>query len=844
MNTSVVHSPSRISQGLQEAIPALLVSSDFLTDVITSLKIIADLLEANTFYFLLCSEDPEEEDGMHILFAMSREKEEWKEVIDPVGEMERLQLKETILSILHSGGMANGIRASDLPGLPKLQEEQCVNTFQFVPAQAGEQLSGVMCFGMETCIEEMLEPSERMLLDTYSKTLGNWIRRYQKIKVLRKERDYFRDVINLGSPEDIADTALTSDWQSSVKDAQLLNRKIASTIPDHIFIIDLVDHSNLYSNKPTFLGYSLENIDAPFEFFQKLIHPEDIGPAFDSFFERLMRASDDELIESEYRMLTKEGEVIWFSERVKVFKRDKDGQVWQYINILQDITKRKEAELAKRESDMLFRSLYEKNPLGVVITDPQGKLIQCNETFAQMLGYTLDEIINRPIQRITHPEELEKELDAIQVAMHENQMIMFMEKRYLHKNGRVIWANLHMSLLYKDNGDFRLAIGMIEDITEKRKIRLTLENNEAFQKAILRTLPDMKFRIDKAGYFIDYYPSPNHKENLLSVPQEFFGKKVEEVLPSYIAAAIMKNIDIALETGQLREFEFVMPFENKLNHYEIRVNAVNQMEVIAVVRNVSERNWAQIELQTKIRELDEKNRMLQNYIDSNLQLENFAYIASHDLREPLRTMGTFAQLLQKKYRDQLDQSAHTYINFVVKSARDMNNLIEDLLTYSRIETQENVLETVDLPDLLQEVVDGLDKAIGESGAVIQFHQIPNTIIANPHRIKQLFQNLVANAIKFRREDLAPLIQVSCNDLGNFWQFEVQDNGIGVDPEFHDKIFLLFKKLHSRQDFQGTGLGLAICRKVVEQLGGEIWLESEEGFGSSFFFTIRKRPVDQ
>ncbi|MCB0633495.1 MAG: PAS domain S-box protein [Lewinella sp.] len=842
MNSSVVHSPSRIAKGLQEAIPTLLATSDFLTNLMNSLQIITNLLEVDSVYFLLCCDEEEDSSScMKVLFAMNRNKDGWREVIDPAGNSTELRLPQTMSETLREGNSISGIDINELTGLKEIWETHSVQTLQLMPAISNGHLAGVLCFEVEQPIEEEMQPLEKLLLNTYCQTLGNWIKRYEKIKGLRRERDYFRDIINLGSPEDIVDAALKSDWQSSVMDAQLLNRKIASTIPDQIFIIDLLDHSNLYSNKPTFLGYSLDNIDTPFEFFQKLIHPEDIGPAFENFFDRLSRASDNELIESEYRMFTKGGEVVWFSERVKVFKRDKNGQVWQYLNVLQDITKRKEAELAKRESDMLFRSLYEKNPLGVVITDPRGKLIQCNETFAQMLGYTLDEIIDKPIRNITHPEEVNKEMNAIQTAMLENQSIMFMEKRYLHKNGRVIWANLNMSLLYKYTGEFRLAIGMIEDITEKRKIRRALENNEAFQKAILRTLPDLKFRIDKTGYFIDYYPSPNPQEDLLRDPQDFMGKKVDEVLPSYIAVAIMKNIELALETGDLREFEFAMPLENKLNHYEIRVNAVNRMEVIAVVRNVSERNWAQLELQNKIRELDEKNKMLQHYIDSNLQLENFAYIASHDLREPLRTMGTFAQLLQKKYRDKLDQSAHTYINFVVKSARDMNNLIEDLLTYSRIETQENVLEVVDLPDLLQEVVDGLDKAIVESRAVIRFDQIPPNVVANPNRIKQLFQNLMANAIKFRREDLPPVVQVSCNDLGNFWQFEVRDNGIGVDPEFHDKIFLLFKKLHSRQDFQGTGLGLAICRKVVEQLGGEIWLESEEGRGASFFFTIRKQP---
>lgn len=841
MSTSVVHSQASIAEGLQEAIPALLASSDFLTNLINSFQIVGDNFGVETAYFLNGCSDGAAANSMRVFLAMKRKGDHWEENIEPSSDKNALEISTEIRAALNSGEILSGVASTALLGFHNIWEHQTEENLDLIPISSEGHLCGVLCFGWKHDIQNLLNPSEMLLLNTYCKTLGNWLRRYEKIKGLRKERDYFRDIINLGDPAAIVNTALTSDWQSSVKDAQLLNRKIASTIPDQIFIIDLVDQSNLYSNKSNFLGYSLQNIDNPFVFFQKLIHPEDIGPAFDNFFEKLTQASDDQLIESEYRMLTKDKEVVWFNERVKVFKRDKDGNVWQYLNILQDITKRKEAELAKRESDILFRSLFEKNPLGIVITDSQGVVVQCNEQFAQMLGYQIEQLVGRPMTEISHPQDVEGVTEAVSRARENSQNTFFMEKRYLHKDGHVVWGNLNMSMLHHEDGTFRLGIGMIEDVTEKRKIRLALENNEAFQKAILQTLPDLKFRINKTGYFIDYYPSPNQSDDLLDDPQVFMGKNVEDIFPSYIAAAILKNIEKALKSGDLREFEFVMPFEEKLHHYEIRVNAINESEVIAVVRDVSERNWAQIELQDKIRELDEKNKVLQNYIDSNLQLENFAYIASHDLREPLRTMGTFAQLLQKKYEGQLDQSAQTYINFVVKSAKDMNNLIEDLLTYSRIETQENVVEEVYLPDLLQEVIGGLEKAIEESEAIIQYENVPPTIVANPHRIKQLFQNLVANAIKFRRQDEAPQVLINSTDLGNFWQFEVRDNGIGVNPEFHDKIFLLFKKLHSRQDFQGTGLGLAICRKVVEQLGGEIWLESEEGKGSSFFFTIRKQP---
>ena len=284
------------------------------------------------------------------------------------------------------------------------------------------------------------------------------------------------------------------------------------------------------------------NIDNPFEFFQKLIHPEDLGPAFENFFEKLMSVSDDDTIETEYRMFTKEEKVVWFSERVKVFKRDEEGNVWQYINVLQDITARKMALEAEAESDMLFRSLYEKNSLGVSISDEHGKVIRFNDMFAQMLGYTNEEMIGKSFFSITHPDEIKLEKDTITTAVQGQLPFVFIEKRYIHKNGQTIWANVNMSLLYREDGSLKLVMAMIEDITDKKKIRLALENSETFQKAVLNTLPDLKFRISSKGDYIDYYPSPNDEQDLLIPPEDFLGKKMRDVIPAYIANAMMSNV--------------------------------------------------------------------------------------------------------------------------------------------------------------------------------------------------------------------------------------------------------------------------------------------------------------
>ncbi|PHN01948.1 PAS domain S-box protein [Flavilitoribacter nigricans] len=988
MDTATTQRSLKLLEGIHRAIPCLLATSDFVGNLETSLRILGKALSLDAV-FVSVLEPPipvTGDDGGLIRTPLVLEKQAgvWRELLNRKVDCEPLQYKENLLTSPRADRPIIGEFSEFFDKIDLNWNVKSEDWVHLMPLYSNGALKGVLGFGVEAGSAKKLEFYQGFI-GTFIETLANWLERYEVFKLVRSERDQLRDLVNMGEPLAVKDAELRPNWEYSISDAQLLNRKIVTTIPDHVFIIDLHDHSNLYSNRSNFLGYSLENIDDPFEFFQQLIHPDDIGPAFENFFEKLSGAADDDIIESEYRMYTKTGEVVWFNERVKVFKRDKQGAVWQYLNILQDITNRKkaqaaeekskeryknfvtystdgiyymncgvpidtrlttdeqlklyydnayiedanpaiaqmynleqegdligatvmelhqgehfeinqrsfldfikngyrvehietiettadgnkryfqnsavgdivngkligiwgtqqditakrEAEIARHESDILFRNLFEKNPLGVAISDASGKLLRCNQRFAQMLGYDLDEMHQMTFMDITHPEEIDQEWKTVGEAMEKQMSLMVMEKRYIHREGHIVWANINMSLWYNEDKSLRLAMGMIEDITEKRKIRLKLEENEAFQKAILSTLPDLKFRISKDGVYLDHYSSPNDDQDLLVPPQAFLGKNVFEVLPDYLANATLINIKKAIETKQLHSFEYMLPIRGNMFHFEIRINAINENEVIAIVRNVSERNWAQVELKNKVRELDDKNRQLKDYIDSNMQLENFAYIASHDLREPLRTMGTFAQLLEKKYADQLDSTAKTYIDFVVQGSRNLNNLIEDLLVYSRIQMQENRLEIIDLPELLQEVTSGLKESIEEQNATIQFHGIPAEVTANPNRLKQLFQNLMANAIKFKKQNVPVEVQVNCRDLGDSLEFEIKDNGIGIDEEFHEKIFLLFKKLHSRKDFQGTGLGLAICKKVVEQMRGEIWLESIPNEGSSFFFTMPK-----
>jgi len=219
----------------------------------------------------------------------------------------------------------------------------------------------------------------------------------------------------------------------------------------------------------------------------------------------------------------------------------------------------------------------------------------------------------------------------------------------------------------------------------------------------------------------------------------------------------------------------------------------------------------------------------------NRELEQFAYVASHDLQEPLRTTSSFVELLRKQYYDKIDANANRYIDYILQASDRMKTLIKDLLDYSRL-GREKQFEETDCNELLQQVLADLDKVIKENGARITFGNLP-VIKGLPTEIKLLFQNLISNSIKFRQQGLRPEIDIQAHRKNGFWQFSISDNGIGIEEQHQDRIFIIFQRLHNRADYEGSGIGLAHCKKVVELHGGRIWVESEGGKGSTFHFTI-------
>ncbi|MBI4376263.1 MAG: hypothetical protein HY549_07410 [Elusimicrobia bacterium] len=260
--------------------------------------------------------------------------------------------------------------------------------------------------------------------------------------------------------------------------------------------------------------------------------------------------------------------------------------------------------------------------------------------------------------------------------------------------------------------------------------------------------------------------------------------------------------------------------------------------MLKIIEDFSERRRLEKSMVTTNEALKRQTTELQR---SNQDLEDFAYVASHDLQEPLRKVRSFCELLAQMYKGKMDARADRFIERIVDASDRMQALINDLLTYSRISRRPLVLETVDMNQVLLEVADSLRNQIAKSGAKLRWETLPK-LQAEAFCMSQLMQNLVENGLKFHASGRHPEVRIWAGRKGDSWEIHVQDNGIGIESAYFERIFVIFQRLHTRQEYRGTGVGLAICKKIVERHGGRIWLDSKRGEGATFHFSIPAREA--
>jgi PAS domain S-box-containing protein len=404
-----------------------------------------------------------------------------------------------------------------------------------------------------------------------------------------------------------------------------------------------------------------------------------------------------------------------------------------------------------------------------------------------------------------------------------------------HRNGRIIPVLYNASVYKDESGEVIGVFAAARDITERKKAEEALLKSKEQYLTLFNSIDEgfciIEMIFDAKGKPVDYrFLEMNPAFEKQTGMHEVTGKTMREFVPNHEEHWFETYGNIVL-TGEPKRFinEAKPLMGGWYDVYACQFGGRESNKVAIVFNDITERKKAEEILKLKLEELSR----------SNAELEQFAYVSSHDLQEPLRMISSYLQLLQRRYQGKIDEKADKYIYFAVDGAARMQVLINDLLEFSRVTTKAKEPEPTDCEFLLNQVLLNLELFIKENKATMSHDSLPE-VMADNTQLAQVFQNLIANGIKFHSEE-APKIHISAEKKANEWVFSVKDNGIGIDPQYSEKIFEVFKRLHRKEEYPGTGIGLAICKKIVERHRGYIWVESELGKGSTFYFTLPINP---
>ena len=490
--------------------------------------------------------------------------------------------------------------------------------------------------------------------------------------------------------------------------------------------------------------------------------------------------------------------------------------------VISQEVKRRTAELAQSEEQ--FRSAIEYSSIGMALVSPEGKWLKTNKALCNIFGYTEQELLERDFQTLTHPEDLDKDLALLQKMLSDEITTYQMEKRYFHKDGHIIWALLSVSLVWNTDKTPKHFISQIQDISQLKEAQA---HSEELRLAMQNAVEGIA-KMDRAGRCI--FINNSYAALLGYKPEELTGVHWKQVVAPQehpkMEAAYQKMLNdqkVMIETLGLRKNG--SQFYQLLTLVPQNENKGQNQGYYCFAKDITARKIAEEQMVKSNHELER----------SNHELERFAYIASHDLQEPLRKIGGFTERLETHLHGKLDDKSLTYMAFITDGVERMRELIQGLLAYSRLSTEKVYTEQLDASTVVALALDNLSETIEENVAQISYENLPH-VYYDKVMLTQLFQNLIGNAIKYRREE-NPKIIISAKAIGDYWEFVITDNGMGMEEKYLTRIFEMFQRLHRKEDIRGTGIGLSLCQKIVERYGGKIWATSEVGEGSAFYFTI-------
>lgn len=538
-----------------------------------------------------------------------------------------------------------------------------------------------------------------------------------------------------------------------------------------------------------------------------------------------------------------------FPLHLSVGKMEVDGKPW-YNGILRDITIPKRNERALVESEERFKLIIGSIGAGIwEWFNVEHARVYWSPQFFSMLGYEVDELPSSTetlYNHLLHPDDLEKAKHAItQHLAAAERTPFFLEYRLKTKNRGYRWFQVNgMAGTSSVTGVTRM-VGSIIDIHDRKTFEDHLLTNERRFRNLVNNTPVMRHFTDAGDIIV----------NVSNYWLEHTGYALEDVLGKPVTHFLTPESRHYMEHSITKAFhEEGRVYSRPLQLIKANGDIIDVMlsgtvehsedgkfiQAMSVMFDVTEKNQSEILLREYSARLAEQNDTLRR---SNQELENFAYVASHDLQEPLRMVRSYCELLEEKYRNKLDAEGEEFLTYVVHGAERMQLLIRDLLSYSRVSRNEMKPTEVPLEQVVEDVRQQLAVQLRDAGATLSVQGPLPVVRAERSMMLQLVQNLVGNAVKFHKDGQKPEVSISASRNNGKWCVSVADNGIGIDPRFRNKVFEMFKSLHPRDKYEGTGIGLAVCKKIVERHGGEIWVDSEPGKGAVFSFTLPAQSED-
>jgi PAS domain S-box-containing protein len=555
------------------------------------------------------------------------------------------------------------------------------------------------------------------------------------------------------------------------------------------------------------------------------VHPDDAARV-DEALDRHLRGEAS--YEIDYRVRRSDGSYIWW-HIIGVAERDAAGKAVRMTGSCVDITERKRAEEALKTSEELFRTAAESLTDVIYDWDIKEKVDWYGDIDG-IMGYPHGGF-PRTLEGwavAIHPEDKDRVLAFLEGHL-KNMAPYVVEYRVRRRDGEWRWWSARGNSLRDDRGEPYKMIGSITDITERKLDEEVIKDNEKRFRELIDSLPQLFWTCRVDGP-CDYLSKQWVEYTGIPEAEQLGYRWLEQLHPEDRDRTVSEWME-KVKTGESFDIEFHIRRNDGVYHW-FKTRAVPMRDVEG---NITKWFGSNTDFD-EIKKAEEKlQKSLVDLKRSNEELEQFAYVASHDLQEPLRMVSSFTQLIERRYKDKLDKDANDFINFAVDGANRMQRLINDLLDYSRITTRGKKFEKVDVQSVVGQVFTNLQNRIEESHAIITQDDLP-VVEADETQMVRLFQNLIDNAIKFRT-DTPPRVHISTHKEGGFHVFTISDNGIGIDTQYAEKIFLVFQRLNTTSEYPGTGIGLAICKRIVERHGGRIWIESEIGKGSNFSFTI-------